>query len=182
MKYSANRRDDDLMWNDKTFKKCSVLGLHVVETNFHASLVVQFSCRAEERLAYPRLHGRIAKGKEIRADLVCGAELDPRGPDDICRKAEGGESWWALDVALAKAGGRFVLGELHLTEGDVLYAALEDNDRRLRSRIERILTQNALTWPDRLTLATQWRRLDAGGVDDAKEWAASVKEPPCHHF
>jgi AAA domain len=103
--------------------------------------------------------------------------LIPEGLTIFAGRPKVGKSWWALDVALAKAGGRFVLGELHLTEGDVLYAALEDNDRRLRSRIERILTQNALTWPDRLTLATQWRRLDAGGVEDAKEWAASVKEP-----
>jgi len=28
-----------------------------------------------------------------------------------------------------------------------------------------------------LKLATQWRRLDAGGVADAKEWAASVPKP-----
>src|SRR5262249_44507908 len=78
---------------------------------------------------------------------------------------------------LAVAAGRFALGDYKLEEGDVLYAALEDNDRRLRSRIERVLTQNEMTWPDRLTLATQWRRLDAGGVADAKEWAGSGKRP-----
>src|SRR5262249_25717518 len=87
-------------------------------------------------------------------------------------------SWMALDIAIALAAGRIVLGNLQLTEGDVLYAALEDNDRRLRARIERVLTkQDVHQWPDRLTLATQWRRLDAGGVDDAKEWAASVERP-----
>src|SRR5262249_21659764 len=58
-----------------------------------------------------------------------------------------------------------------------LYADLEDNDRRLRGRIGRILTHNRQTCPRRLTLATQWRRLDARGGADAKQWAASVKRP-----
>ena len=103
--------------------------------------------------------------------------LIPEGVTILAGKPKVGKSWLALDLALALAGGRFVLGDIHLIEGDVLYAALEDNDRRLRSRIERILTQSEQKWPPRLTLATQWRRLDAGGVADAKDWAASVKRP-----
>jgi AAA domain/Toprim-like len=103
--------------------------------------------------------------------------LIPEGVTILAGKPKVGKSWLALDLALALAGGRFVLGDIHLIEGDVLCAALEDNDRRLRSRIERILTQQEQKWPPRLTLATQWRRLDAGGVADAKEWAASVKKP-----
>ena len=100
--------------------------------------------------------------------------LIPEGVTILAGKPKVGKSWLALDLGLTLAAGRFILGEIKLIEGDVLYAALEDNDRRLRSRIERILTQNEQKWPPRLTLATQWRRLDAGGVADAKEWAASV--------
>jgi hypothetical protein len=103
--------------------------------------------------------------------------LIPKGLTILAGRPKVGKSWMVLDIALALAAGRFVLGDIHLIEGDVLYAALEDNPRRLRSRIERILTQKAMTWPARLTLATQWQRLDAGGVADAKEWAASVKNP-----
>ena len=103
--------------------------------------------------------------------------LIPEGLTMLAGKPKLGKSWMVLDVALGTAGGTFVLGDYKLDEGDVLYAALEDNDRRLRARVERILTQNAMAWPARLTLTTQWRRLDAGGVSDAKEWAASVKRP-----
>jgi RecA-family ATPase len=103
--------------------------------------------------------------------------LIPEGVTILAGKPKVGKSWFALDLALALAGGRFVLGDIHLIEGDVLYAAPEDNDRRLRARIERILTQNEQKWPDRLTLTTKWNRLDAGGVADAKEWAASVTRP-----
>jgi RecA-family ATPase len=101
--------------------------------------------------------------------------LIPEGVTILAGKPKIGKSWGAL--ALSLAAGRFVFGEIELTEGDVLYAALEDNRRRLRSRIERILTQGEQHWPPRLTLVTQWRRLDAGGVADAKEWAAGVKRP-----
>ena len=97
----------------------------------------------EGRLACSRIPGSIAKGKEIRADLLCRAELIPEGVTILAGKPKVGKSWLALDLALALAGGRFVLGDIHLIEGDVLYAALEDNERRLRSRIERILTQDA---------------------------------------
>src|SRR5262249_46555371 len=114
------------------------------------------------------------KGKKIVPVSPLLSWVIPGGLTILPGRPTVGQSWMALDIALAKAGGRFVLGDIHLIEGDVLYAALEDNDRRLRSRIERILTQQAQTWPSRLTLATRWRRLDQGGVADAKEWAASV--------
>src|SRR5262249_25545453 len=50
-----------------------------------------------------------------------------------------GKSWMALDIALGLAGGYYILGAIKLEPADVLYAALEDNPRRLRSRIDRIL-------------------------------------------
>jgi hypothetical protein len=61
--------------------------------------------------------------------------LIPEGVTILAGKPKVGKSWFALDLALALAGGRFVLGDIHLIEGDVLYAALEGNDRRLRSRL-----------------------------------------------
>src|SRR5262249_37972032 len=35
----------------------------------------------------------------------------------------------------------------------------------------------AKEWPERLMLATQWRRLDEGGVEDIDEWSQSVDAP-----
>lgn len=104
-------------------------------------------------------------------------QLIPEGLTILAGRPKIGKSWLALDIALGIAGGRFVLGDIKLEEGDVLYAALEDNQRRLRSRIERILSASGQTWPTRLTLATKWRRFDGGGVDDAKEWAAAAERP-----
>jgi hypothetical protein len=101
----------------------------------------------------------------------------PEGVTILAGKPKIGKSWFALDLGLSIAAGRFVLGDIKLQEADVLYAALEDNDRRLRSRIGRILGEGGPPWPSRLTLATQWRRLDAGGLDDARDWAAGVPKP-----
>jgi AAA domain/Toprim-like len=103
--------------------------------------------------------------------------LFPEGVTILAGRPKVGKSWMALDVALGLAGGYYILGAIKLEPADVLYAALEDNPRRLRSRIDRILAGSEQIWPERLTLATKWRRLDAGGVADAKEWMASVKRP-----
>jgi hypothetical protein len=122
--------------------------------------------RAFEQPRTPKGHWRehaftAATLKERKFDPISFVVpmLIPTGLTILAGRPKIGKSWMVLDIALAKAGGRYVLGDTHLTETDVLYAALEDNDRRLRSRIERILTQHAAVWPERLTLATTWRRL-----------------------
>src|SRR5262249_19836819 len=52
----------------------------------------------------------------------------------LAGKPKIGKSWLVLHAALAVARGGFTLGELHCKQGDVLYLALEDSERRLRSR------------------------------------------------
>lgn len=42
-----------------------------------------------------------------------------------------GKSWLVLDICNSVARGTYTLGGAHCQEGDVLYAALEDNPRRL---------------------------------------------------
>jgi hypothetical protein len=60
--------------------------------------------------------------------------------------------------------------------GDVLYCALEDTNRRLQRRLNKIVWPSR-AWPEPLTLATQWRKLDSGGVEDIADWASSVSSP-----
>lgn len=88
-----------------------------------------------------------------------------------------GKSWMALDMSLGVAGGRPVLGGIIPLAGDVLYVALEDTPRRLQTRTDRLLSPFSTVWPTRLTLATHWRRLDAGGLNDIRSWADGVAEP-----
>ena len=103
--------------------------------------------------------------------------LLPEGLSILAGRPKLGKSWMALDVCLAIAAGRFCLGERKPAQGDVLYCALEDNQRRLQKRIDKLLPTFGAEWPERLTLTTTWRRLDKGGVSDISEWIAGVTEP-----
>ena len=84
-----------------------------------------------------------------------------------------GKSWMAMDIALAVASGGVCLGDVQCDRGDVLYLALEDNRRRLQSRIRKLLTLDAMARnmvPDRLHLATEWPRANEGGTTAIREW------------
>jgi hypothetical protein len=87
-----------------------------------------------------------------------------------------GKSWLMLDVALAIATGRTVLGTLQPETGDVLYLALDDGERRLQQRLAALLKEEK-AWPRRLAVATQWRRASDGGLADIDEWCGSVANP-----
>ena len=60
----------------------------------------------------------------------------------------------------------------------MLYLALEDNKRRLKSRIEKVSPPLCeQTWPKDLQFATEWKRCDEGGLDDLRYWAKSKTNP-----
>jgi hypothetical protein len=70
---------------------------------------------------------------------------------------------------------RYTLGDIKPLQGSVLYLALEDGDRRLRSRIDKLLPHDIPEWPDTLRLVTEWRRVDQGGLDDIRKWVADER-------
>jgi RecA-family ATPase len=84
----------------------------------------------------------------------------------LAGKPKAGKSWLMLDVSIAVANGGFTLGELHCIQGDVLYCALEDSDRRLQSRARKL----SLGFPERVTYITEVPRLSAGGLDLIRAW------------
>jgi hypothetical protein len=85
-----------------------------------------------------------------------------------------GKSWLAYGLAIAIASGRPVFDQIPITQGDVLYLALEDSERRLKSRLLKMGVRNA---PERLTLATEWPGLDDGCIAELAAWADSVARP-----
>jgi RecA-family ATPase len=102
-------------------------------------------------------------------------DLIPEGLSILAGKPKIGKSWLALDICLAVSGNRHCLGDRYPNQGDVLYCALEDNERRLQRRISKLMGVFKGSWSARLTLATRWRRLDKGGVEDIAEWIDSVE-------
>jgi hypothetical protein len=99
------------------------------------------------------------------------------GATILAGKPKIGKSWFTLDLCLGATADRFTLGTLKPAQGDVLYLALEDNNRRLKRRMSKIWPSNEAAWPERLALVTEWKRADEGGLDDIEEWCRSVTHP-----
>ena len=90
-----------------------------------------------------------------------------------------GKSWLALDLCCSVARGGFTLGDQKVCiEGDVLYCALEDSPRRMKSRLK-IVCQLADRPPKRLTVwfGKDLPRLGNGCEEALREWIDSVEKP-----
>jgi hypothetical protein len=85
-----------------------------------------------------------------------------------------GKSWLMLDITLQVAAGGEVLG-VKVQGGDVLYAALEDNARRLKDRLGMISPFTDL--PANLTFWTEMPLLDDGGLAELEKWIAGSANP-----
>jgi hypothetical protein len=100
--------------------------------------------------------------------------LIPEGLTLLCGKPKLGKSWAALDLAFAVAEGGQFLGTA-CDQGDVLYLALEDNQRRLQDRLRKI--QPNAAWPSRLQFAVEAQRLNEGGLQSMEDWIATSSNP-----
>ncbi len=92
----------------------------------------------------------------------------PEGLTLFGGKAKSGKSWTVLDICNAVAAGGYALGKYKVEQGDVLYLALEDNDRRLQNRALKLLEGQQLTYD--FDLATEWPRFDEGGIAALEDW------------
>lgn len=92
--------------------------------------------------------------------------LLPEGLMLLAARPKVGKSWLALDVAIACATGGQVFGR-PVERGDVLYLALEDNDRRMHSRLSKLGATGAGLGD--LAYATEWPR-GAEGAHAIHEW------------
>jgi hypothetical protein len=67
-------------------------------------------------------------------------KLFPQGLGILAGKPKVGKSWLILHVALAVSLGGVALGSIGVEKGDVLYLALEDIERRLKDRLNKLLS------------------------------------------
>jgi predicted ATP-dependent serine protease len=74
-----------------------------------------------------------------------------------------GKSWLSLQISLAVALGESTLGK-NVIKGKAIYLALEDNQRRLQSRLDLLKPYGYIT--DDLLLFTQWPSFDHNGVEE----------------
>jgi hypothetical protein len=89
-----------------------------------------------------------------------------------------GKSWLALDLCCAVAWGGFTLGDQHCVEGDVLYCALEDSPRRMKSRLKTVCSLVGSA-PRRLTVwfGRDLVRLGQGCEEALREWLDAQPNP-----
>ena len=86
-----------------------------------------------------------------------------------------GKSLFALHIALGVAIGGCVLGKVNVEQGDVLYLALEDTERRLQERIMgSSLPENCDL--SHIDFVTRSPRQDEGGLDFIKWWLSEHPE------
>jgi hypothetical protein len=85
-----------------------------------------------------------------------------------------GKSWLALSVCIAIASGGRALGKIEVLQGDVLYLALEDTLRRLQDRLLKLMQGEVA--PERLTIYTEWPRLDEAGLEWLRKWLTQHPE------
>jgi hypothetical protein len=92
----------------------------------------------------------------------------------LAGKPKLGKSWLCLDIALAVASGGMCLGNIACDQGDVLYLALEDNQRRLHRRLMKLWSYENLCgdnpMPNNLYIDTECPRANEGGVEAIRDW------------
>ena len=131
--------------------------------------------KANEPLPKPKPYSLVSAAdlltRDFRPPKWAIPDIVPEGLSILAGKPKTGKSWIALDFALAVAAGSHALGNIKCAEGDVLYLALEDTERRLHSRIKAVL--QGASAPEGLAIATEWRRSDNGGLDDLRQWLST---------
>ena len=92
----------------------------------------------------------------------------PEGLAVLAGKPKLGKSWMAFNIGIAIAQGGIVMGQVPVEEGEVLILALEDNKRRLKSRLAKMLGDEVA--PERLYMETRWPRENEGGLAVLDAW------------
>lgn len=109
---------------------------------------------------------RFAMLKHVAGDIIV------EGLTLLAARPKIGKTWLALDIAIAVARGGYCLGDIQCEQGAVLFLALEDNRRRMQRRLTRLLGA-ATEWPA-FSIAHDWPRADAGGLDRITDWITTT--------
>ena len=113
-----------------------------------AKMPEEWRLRPEERNGWPKtLTAAELLGLELPPIRWSVQGLIPEGVTLLAGKPKLGKSWMALGIAIAISTGGVAFGTRAVEEGDVLYMALEDNHRRLRKRLGKLVTGEV---PERL--------------------------------
>ncbi|MFI5387088.1 MAG: AAA family ATPase, partial [Fimbriimonadales bacterium] len=117
------------------------------------------------------------------AELMCTDFPEPRwavrgffpeGATLLAGESKIGKSWMGLGLSIAVASGGRAFGHIPVEAGRVLYIGFEDNPRRMRSRLSRLLEDQPA--PERLHIYHEWPKLglpessEKSGIDWLNAW------------
>jgi hypothetical protein len=132
--------------------------------------------KAERREARSRVQRKVVvkSARELMATQFPPVEWSvpgvlPVGLIALAGKQKIGKSWLDDNVGLAVASGGKAFGSIPCKQGDVLYLALEDNDRRMQERLKAVLGPGAEV-PEGFYYATSWPRMDQDGLAALEDW------------
>jgi hypothetical protein len=112
--------------------------------------------------------------KEFRpVDFLVPDLMPAEGVTLLVAKSKVGKSWMLYDICISAALGRELLGGRMPKRGHSLYLALEDSNRRLKFRAEKLL--GFRTEPCPVSTATTWDRADAGGLEQIRGWVHDTR-------
>lgn len=94
----------------------------------------------------------------------------PEGATLFAGPPKVGKSYLTLGLTLAVAHGGTALGRIPVQPGEVLYLALEDGWRRLKTRLHQVNAASGAAMPSALHLVTQWPRYSHGALDLFNQW------------
>lgn len=80
-----------------------------------------------------------------------------------------GKTWMATEIAAAVETGGTCLGGVQCKQGEVLFLALEDNQRRMQRRLTKLFGAFKQSWPH-ISIAHSWPRAHEGGIDKLRKW------------
>jgi hypothetical protein len=125
-------------------------------------------------------------GAATTAEEIMGKQFQPvkyvvpgiivEGLTLLAGKPKIGKSWLLLHVAVQIGRGGFTLGEIKCRQGAVLYCALEDNERRLQSRLRKLFGAD-FDGKIPVTFRTEMPRLAEGGLAMIEDWIKSAHDP-----
>jgi hypothetical protein len=99
----------------------------------------------------------------IVAGLLC------EGLNLLSGNPKGGKSYLSLGTAIAVALGGKVLSSIDVSLCRVLYIAVEDGERRIKSRASYMLADEA-EWPSNVHIAHKWPMMTAPGLVRLRAW------------
>lgn len=119
----------------------------------------------------PAVRGYTARDLQkmvIPAQRWAVPKIIPQGLTILAGGQKKGKSRLLYDTSIAIASGGVALGCVPVEQGEVLYLALEDNDRRLQERLEQILGDEPA--PEDLHIYPDWPSISGGGLVELKTW------------